>query len=157
MEKATPINKKDLKKQFKLVYPKFDAEKKKEVSREDASHIIVECMKNVNQVYTNEQAVKILEEFDVANTGNNAKNEVKVTLMIAAKIEELNKMEVKVNNDQIKELIAKLDSTNDNGLYKKELKLIVKQMIGRREIDFDKAFEQRAKFKVKQEKKKLKQ
>ena len=44
--------------------------------------------------YATEQAVKILTKFDVGSTGKNAKNEVKVSLLIAAKIEELNEKKI---------------------------------------------------------------
>ena len=221
----TPVNKKLIKKQFKLVYPKYDAEKTKEVSLEDAAKIIVECMTNAGQTYTPEQAVKILSRFDVDKNGRNAKNEVKKSLMIAAKLEELNekmiqkmkkkwekkqnkkkkkskedkkkdkllkkqvkktlkamiqvknfekkglinlndaetfviefmqKMNKECDSSQVKEVLAKLDSTNSGGVTRKELKITCKQFIGKRDIDFEKAFAQRAKWQVKKEKQAMK-
>ena len=225
MEAPTPVNKKAIKRTFKEIYPKFDPEKTKVVSQEDAINILVECMTKNGLTYSPEEAKKILIKFDVDKNGKNAKNEVKRSLMIAARIEELNEkmimkmkkkwekkqnkkkkaslqekkkakqlkkkfkgsfkvlmnnrpcvknelisfneaegfattlltnMEVEVNKDKMMDLFAKMDSTNAQGLHIKELKLICKELVGLREVDLERAHNQRTKWLLKKEKKEMK-
>ena len=225
MEGAPKVNKKDLKKQFKAVYPKHDPEKTKVVSTETATQIIIECMTNCGQTYSAEEAQKILGKFDVDSNGQVAKNEVKSALMIAAKIEELTEkmimkmkkkwekkqnkkkkatkeqkkerkqlkkklkeafkatlkplpydkhdfigmgeaeslvtsmlasMELKVDESAMRELLASIDCSNAQGVTKKELKIACAQLAGMRDVDLERAHQQRTKIMLKKEKKEMK-
>ena len=226
MEKPTKIDRKLLKKCFKEIYPNYDPEKLKVVSRESAAKIVSECMNKCGKDYTPLQAEKILEKFDSENKQQNAKNEVKKTLMVAACAEELTEkkimkmkkkwqkkqdkkkkaskeqklkrkalkkkfkaavkelkkglktegkswisfeeaeavtvklmeqLEMQTDKEQLAEIFAKLDNPKKEALTLKEVKLACKQLMGRREIDYEKAHEDREKWMKKLEKKELKQ
>ena len=223
MENPVTLKKKDLKKNFKEIYPNYDGEKTKVVSLEDAVKIVVESMEKSGGSYTGEQAMKILSKFDVGNTGKIAKNEVKKSLMIAARLEVMNekmiikmkkkwekkqnkkkkaskeekkkaklakkalkkafkevlgevgkyewvsfndaekligqimvKVEMPLSNEEMTKLMAQLDEPKNDAVHKKEIKLICKHLTKRREIDFEKANYQRAKWMATKEKKEQK-
>ena len=221
----TQVNKKELKAVFKEVYNLHDTEKTKEVPTDLAAKIVVECMKKANISYCEDQAKKILVEFDIDSNGLNSKKEVKRALMIAATIEEKNdifikklkfkwrkkqlkkknstpeakirikaakkvikaefkttfkslpkenkkqisheqahdffktiieKTETKLDEEKIKEIIAKLDMNGKNYLTKKDCKLGIQHLVGYKEIDFDDLAEKKQKWLVKRERKEKK-
>jgi Ca2+-binding EF-hand superfamily protein len=127
MEASPVVNKKALKKEFKQVYPKYDPEKTKVVSKEDAAKIVVECMTNCGQQFSAEEANKILDKFDLDKNNQIAKNEVKSTLLIGAKLEELTeKMIQKMKKKWEKKQNKKKKASKEEKKKAKELKKFFK-------------------------------
>ena len=132
MENPQPANtaslkKKDVQRVFKETFKANDPENTKMMDKEKAAKTISECMNKLNIAYSEEQAIKLLEEFDLDKSGSNNKKEIKKVLLIAVGLEELSQEYIaKMKKKWAKKQKKKVDSTPENKAKRKELKGVFK-------------------------------